>query len=219
MLCPLDVVTTTLAAQNTPHISAEDLKFKFVCLKQGAGYATYRLLPYVNKKASTSNCAAFNEVSLSIKEPGEELATREVPEETYVDSEDSDNSSDTEGNDYNSILRYCCDCPNGERTVGCCSHVAAIIYYLSYGRYLSRIVRPAETRATTLQALCRARQYKFDKGAFELEGRKRNKYILKFFDSSISQPEKMERSSKKENILCRLAVMDWYSARNMSAQA
>ncbi|CAH2089004.1 unnamed protein product [Euphydryas editha] len=48
------------------------------------------------------------------------------------------------GNDYNSILRYCCDCPNGERTVGCCSHVAAIIYYLSYGRYLSKIVRPAE---------------------------------------------------------------------------
>ncbi|CAH2089005.1 unnamed protein product [Euphydryas editha] len=50
----------------------------------------------------------------------------------------------SEGNDYNSILRYCCDCPNGERTVGCCSHVAAIIYYLSYGRYLSKIVRPAE---------------------------------------------------------------------------
>ncbi|XP_008553228.3 uncharacterized protein LOC103575255 [Microplitis demolitor] len=48
------------------------------------------------------------------------------------------------GNDYNSILRYCCDCPNCKRTVGCCSHVAAIIYYLSYGRYLSRIVRPAE---------------------------------------------------------------------------
>ncbi|CAH2101249.1 unnamed protein product [Euphydryas editha] len=50
----------------------------------------------------------------------------------------------SEGNDYNSIFRYCCDCPNGERTVGCCSHVAAIIYYLSYGRYLSKIVRPAE---------------------------------------------------------------------------
>ena len=28
------------------------------------------------------------------------------------------------------ITRYCCDCANGNRTVGCCSHVAAVIYYL-----------------------------------------------------------------------------------------
>ena len=31
---------------------------------------------------------------------------------------------------YASIQRYCCECPNGKRTVGCCSHVAAVIYYL-----------------------------------------------------------------------------------------
>lgn len=42
------------------------------------------------------------------------------------------------------IKRYCCECANGNRTVGCCSHVAAIIYYISHARYLSRIVRPAE---------------------------------------------------------------------------
>lgn len=40
------------------------------------------------------------------------------------------------------IENYCCECANGLRTVGCCSHIAAIIYYLSYGRYLSRIPRP-----------------------------------------------------------------------------
>ena len=33
----------------------------------------------------------------------------------------------------------------GNRTVGCCSHVAAIIYHLSHGRYLSRIYRPDES--------------------------------------------------------------------------
>lgn len=42
------------------------------------------------------------------------------------------------------IRRYCCDCANGNRTIGCCSHVAAIVYYFSHARYLSRIVRPAE---------------------------------------------------------------------------
>lgn len=43
------------------------------------------------------------------------------------------------------ILRYCCECANGLRTIGCCAHVATIIFYLSHARYLSRIVRPAET--------------------------------------------------------------------------
>lgn len=42
------------------------------------------------------------------------------------------------------IKRYCCSCANGNRTVGCCSHIAALIYYLSNARYSSRIVRPAE---------------------------------------------------------------------------
>ena len=30
------------------------------------------------------------------------------------------------------------------KTVGCCSHIAAVIYYLSHSRYLSRIINPAE---------------------------------------------------------------------------
>jgi hypothetical protein len=42
------------------------------------------------------------------------------------------------------ILRYVCNCPNGNRTVGCCSHIAAVIYYLSNARYLSNIIRPTE---------------------------------------------------------------------------
>ena len=42
------------------------------------------------------------------------------------------------------IQRYTCDCANGRRTIGCCSHVAAIIYYLTHARYLSRIIRPVE---------------------------------------------------------------------------
>lgn len=45
---------------------------------------------------------------------------------------------------YSGLKRYCCECANGLRTIGCCSHVAAIIYYLSYARYLSKIIRPAE---------------------------------------------------------------------------
>ena len=36
---------------------------------------------------------------------------------------------------YTGILRYCCDCANGRRTIGCCSQVAAVIYYMSHARY------------------------------------------------------------------------------------
>jgi hypothetical protein len=47
---------------------------------------------------------------------------------------------------YNVFIRYnpqihlnidwCCDCPVGLRTVGCCSHIASIIYYLGYARHV-----------------------------------------------------------------------------------
>ncbi len=47
------------------------------------------------------------------------------------------------------ILRYYCECKNGARTVVCCAHVAAVIYFLSHARYLSKIVRPA-AHLTTL---------------------------------------------------------------------
>lgn len=41
------------------------------------------------------------------------------------------------------IRRYCCECANGNRTVGCCAHVACVIYYLSHGRFLQREFNPA----------------------------------------------------------------------------
>ncbi len=33
------------------------------------------------------------------------------------------------------VLQYCCSCIPGLRNVGCCSHVAAIIWYLGYARH------------------------------------------------------------------------------------
>ena len=42
------------------------------------------------------------------------------------------------------FLEYPCDCANGSRAVGCCSHIATIVYYLAHTRYLSMILKPAE---------------------------------------------------------------------------
>ena len=55
----------------------------------------------------------------------------------YVEYEPYDDS------DVNSIKRYCCDCKNGLRTVGCCAHVATVLYYLSHARFQAVIHRPA----------------------------------------------------------------------------
>lgn len=69
-----------------------------------------------------------------------EVKSRHINHKTY--HKDIDYVPNSIG--HQSIQRYYCDCPNGNRTVGCCSHVAAIIYYLSFTRYFSRIIRPAE---------------------------------------------------------------------------
>ena len=37
--------------------------------------------------------------------------------------------------DPNSIEGWACNCHSGTRTVGCCSHNACIIYYLSYAKH------------------------------------------------------------------------------------
>lgn len=61
-----------------------------------------------------------------------EVRSRHINSKTYKCYIDYD--ANTVG--MRGIKRYCCSCPNGNRTVGCCSHTAAIIYYLSYARYL-----------------------------------------------------------------------------------
>jgi hypothetical protein len=38
-------------------------------------------------------------------------------------------------NNFNGIDSWLCTCKNGKRTVGCCSHIASVVYFLSYGRY------------------------------------------------------------------------------------
>jgi hypothetical protein len=41
----------------------------------------------------------------------------------------------TNSNDANPINDWYCTCKSGKRTVGCCSHIASVIYYLSNARY------------------------------------------------------------------------------------
>ncbi|CAF3381748.1 unnamed protein product [Rotaria socialis] len=44
--------------------------------------------------------------------------------------------------DSKNITGWYCTCPNGSRVVGCCAHIASIIYYLSFGRYNPKELQP-----------------------------------------------------------------------------
>lgn len=42
---------------------------------------------------------------------------------------------DTKDSSVDSLKGWLCSCKSGKRTVGCCSHIATIVYYLSFGKY------------------------------------------------------------------------------------
>jgi len=43
-----------------------------------------------------------------------------------------------------SVSSYSCSCPNGYRTVGCCAHVATVLWYFGFSRHQSEILIPAD---------------------------------------------------------------------------
>lgn len=50
---------------------------------------------------------------------------------------------DSNGQDENAVLQYCCGCFSGLRTVGCCSHVMCIIWFALHVKNQSPMPKPA----------------------------------------------------------------------------
>lgn len=59
--------------------------------------------------------------------------------------------------DQKEILGWYCRCPNGCRVVGCCSHIASVIWYLSFARYHPEVLR--ESASSYLNSLTDAQNY------------------------------------------------------------
>lgn len=53
------------------------------------------------------------------------------------------NEEDDEGEEDGPILGYYCTCKAGARTIGCCAHVASILWYLGWARYQQYIKYPS----------------------------------------------------------------------------
>ena len=47
------------------------------------------------------------------------------------------------GRGSDAIIGYVCRCKVGSRTVGCCSHITSVLWFLGYARYKGQIKRPA----------------------------------------------------------------------------
>lgn len=121
---------TSSDVMDFPELTEEDLKVFFT--------GTYQFQQAVSYLAEMTN--AENEIDLHylIETPDiikVQVRSRHISRKTYnCFINYKPNSIGYEG-----ILRYCCECANGLRTIGCCSHVAAIIYYLSHARFQSKI--------------------------------------------------------------------------------
>lgn len=57
------------------------------------------------------------------------------PEQWEENEEEVERESPIEG--------YYCDCKSGARTVGCCGHVAAALWFLGYSRHLPVVPAPS----------------------------------------------------------------------------
>lgn len=44
----------------------------------------------------------------------------------------------------NAVLSHYCSCVVGKRTLGCCSHIMSIMWYLGWGRYQNNLSPPAQ---------------------------------------------------------------------------
>ncbi|XP_075589844.1 uncharacterized protein LOC142597771 [Dermatophagoides farinae] len=118
-----------------PEMTIDELKIFFT--------GTYQLGQSISYLAEMLNDDDTLTIRYVIERPGIihlKVPSRHVSAKKYrcyVEYEPNTNGTD-------GIKGHYCECANGNRTIGCCSHVAAIVYYLSLGRYLSRIFRPAQ---------------------------------------------------------------------------
>ena len=89
-------------------------------------------------------------------------------------------------NNITGIESWYCTCKAGMRTVGCCSHIASIIYYFAHGKYLEFIPNPA----ADLFSLFPYR---------EKESSERNKEKIKKSKLKKKKTEKMKNESDIES--------------------
>jgi hypothetical protein len=104
-------------------------------LRQSLGYLTEHISESgrYSIEIFSDNKSIFDENTRLLKTRIQSRHSNATKYNSYITYSPTTNSV---ANDSNSIKDWICSCKNGRRTVGCCSHVASVIYYLSHGRYV-----------------------------------------------------------------------------------
>lgn len=132
---PFQVLSTT-ELLDFPRMDLKDLKVFFT-----GTYQLSQAVSYLVEMLEDDNTVFISYLKLNPDIIRFEVRSRHISRKTYK----CYIHYKPDGTGVDSILHYCCTCANGNRTIGCCSHVAAMVYYLSHARFLSRILRPANT--------------------------------------------------------------------------
>lgn len=118
-----------------PELTLEDLEVFFT-----GSYQLSQMISYLGEMLEDDNTLNLKFIKEAPNIIRFDVKSRHISAKTYKCYV----KYNTESVGIEAIEGYCCNCANGLRTICCCSHIASLIYYLSYGRYLSRIVKPAE---------------------------------------------------------------------------
>ena len=88
-----------------------------------------------------------------------------------------------------SILAWICSCLSGHRTCGTCSHVAAMIYYLSFGKYQKELLKKPGSTLNSIfhNTSAKDTEDEEDQEGEELDG----KYIVENDDMDTIEAEKI----------------------------
>ena len=129
------IAVTSASVPDFPEMTERDLKIFFTGTYQLSQAVSY--LAAMLKEDNSINVKIHRDDSNVLKV---EVPSRHIRRKTYRCYIDYVPQSIG----HAGVRRHYCECANGKRTVGCCSHVAAVVYYLSYARFLNGILKPAD---------------------------------------------------------------------------
>ena len=85
------------------------------------------------------------------------------------------------------FLKLICSCLSGARTCWCCSHVASLIYYLSYARYLLESLKKPGISLDNLLVCLKKDEFSEDEidktDKIDAESYEKNETLLEALDS------------------------------------
>jgi hypothetical protein len=119
-------------------------------------FGTHQLsqsLSYLTAQFDDNDCILICKTSQELLNKDLKIITKKLPSRHMTNKQYRVYIRYVDGNTSNSIKGWYCVCKNGTRTLGCCCHFSALLYYLAYARHLpcDILKRPAHRLKSVLK--------------------------------------------------------------------